>query len=252
VAGHFNCPVSGLKLKVLDNSTIVLVVSGEVTPSGDLHIPANNLAKHSTGRLYTSLPVRQCDSYVTEIRNAIFYGSLKKIDGLFKLDPIPLRNILKGLQGFECPLQPFGDSSQYDINKNGIAFISKSPEPNSATLPASNVYLISISSSEQEPLSPPKEIKVPGLNGASSSLVFSPDGKSLAFLKMKEADYESDKNRIIVIPDISKFEVVQELFVSDDGQGSWDRSAGSITWSNDGKKLFVTAGERGRVKLFKT
>jgi hypothetical protein len=49
------------------------------------------------------------------------------------------------------------------------------------------------------------------LGGASSSPVFSPDGKSVAFLEMKEADFESDKNRIILVPEILQPETLIEL-----------------------------------------
>ena len=37
---------------------------------------------------------------------------------------------------------------------------------------------------------PPKHLSVPGLDGAVTSPVFSPDGKSVAFLKMAQDGYE--------------------------------------------------------------
>ena len=243
--------MSGVKLQVSNDETIVFVVSGQANSSGGLHNPANDVMKHSSGRLYSSLPVRQFDSYVTEIRNSIFFGILKKINDCFKIELSSFSNALKALPGLECPLPPFGDSSQYDIGRRGIVFISKGTDANSATLPSSNVYLISFEASSSKGVSVPQEIKVPGLNGASSSPVFSLDGKSLVFLKMKKEDYESDKNRIVLVSDISAPEIVKEFFVSEDGRGSWDRSPSSVTWSNDSKILFLTAGEQGKVKLFK-
>ena len=212
----------------------------------------DDAAKQSTGRLYTSLPVRQWACYVGQARNSIFYGSLKNVNGKYKLEGPCLTNILEGLPGLECPLPPFNDPSHYDISETGIIFISKIAKRSSATSPASSVYFIRLPSLTYIKEALPREITVPGLYGASSSPVFSPDSKSVAFLKMKDADYESDKNRIILIPDISTPETSSELFASEDGRGSWDRNPNSIMWGNDNETLYVVAEERGRVKLFET
>ena len=244
----------------MDDSTIVFLVSGQATQSGDLYNPANDIAKHSTGKLYTSLPVRKWDSYVTENRNALFFGSLQNINGKYCLAPNSLKYAFQALPGVECPIPPFGDSSQYDISKTGVVFISKDPMLNryAAPSPASHVYFIPLATfstgggnggSDGETV--PQKIIISDLHGASSSPVFAPGGKSVAFLKMKEAGYESDKNRIILVPDISRPETSIEILASEDGRGAWDRSPSSITWSDDGKELFATAEERGRAKLFK-
>lgn len=63
--------------------------------------------------------------------------------------------------------------------------------------------------------------------------------------------YESDKTRLLLIPDVTDLTNVQEFFETEDGKGGWDLKPESISFSNDGKTLFVTAEENGRVKLFK-
>jgi hypothetical protein len=98
---------------------------------------------------------------VTKTRNAIFYGTLERVDGDFKLESKSLRNVLKTLPGLECALQPFGDASQYDISERGITFISKDPQTNSATLPTSKVYFVLIPHVTDEELPEPQELTVP-------------------------------------------------------------------------------------------
>ena len=75
------------------------------------------------------------------------------------------------------------------------------------------------------------------------------NGRNPAFLKMKESDYESDNNWIIIVLGVSVSEEIQELFASDDGRGTWDQNSSSITWSGYSKQVLVTAEKQGRVKL---
>jgi len=81
--------------------------------------------------------------------------------------------------------------------------------------------------------------------------VFSPEGRAVAFLKMKRNGYESDKNRIILIPDISKTSAAIEVLKSQDGAGQWDRSPSGVAWSNDGKTLYLVAENEGNNLLYK-
>jgi len=72
--------------------------------------------------------------------------------------------------------------------------------------------------------------------------VFSPDGKTLAYLAMTRPGYESDRYRIVLKPwPDGAARVLTE---------DWDRSPGSITWSQDGKSLYVTAPNLGQTSLF--
>ncbi len=94
-------------------------------------------------------------------------------------------------------------------------------------------------------------MKTGSLKGYSNSPVFSPDAKSVAFTRMKDIQYESDKPRLLLIPDITDLTNVQEFYETSDGEGGWDLKPGSIIWSTDGEELYVTAEENGRGKLFK-
>jgi dipeptidyl aminopeptidase/acylaminoacyl peptidase len=71
---------------------------------------------------------------------------------------------------------------------------------------------------------------------------FSPDGRTLAYTAMQRPGYEADRFRIVLRdwPDGTE-RVLTE---------SWDRSAGDLAWSADGKTLFTTSDDLGNHALF--
>jgi dipeptidyl aminopeptidase/acylaminoacyl peptidase len=72
--------------------------------------------------------------------------------------------------------------------------------------------------------------------------VFSPDGKTLAYLRMKRAGYEADRFWI-VLRDVASGEE-REI------AGDWDRSSDGVFFSADGRTLWTTAGDTGQHPLF--
>ncbi len=72
--------------------------------------------------------------------------------------------------------------------------------------------------------------------------MFSPDGKTLAYLAMARPGYESDRFRVILQPwPNGKPRVLTE---------SWDYSPSSLCFSSDGKTLYTTATNLGQHSLF--
>ena len=72
--------------------------------------------------------------------------------------------------------------------------------------------------------------------------VFSPDGKTLAYLAMSRPGYESDQFQIVLCrwPNGPK-RVLTE---------NWDRSPSAICWSADGKRIYARATNTGNRSLF--
>jgi dipeptidyl aminopeptidase/acylaminoacyl peptidase len=102
-----------------------------------------------------------------------------------------------------------------------------------------------------EPAPKPQVVTTPGIEGASDSVVFSKcNQKSIAFVRMKGISYESDKNRIFLIPDVTKSLEATEYYATEDGVGAWDRSPGVVWFSQDGKTLYAEAEDFARVRLF--
>lgn len=247
-------PVSDAKLKPLGIGKIAVVFTGKSTPEGDLFNPENEPKKLSSGLVYDSLMVRHWDEYVTPNRNALWYGLFQRSQphiteskGRWSLSP--LINALKGTH-LESPIPPFPGTGHYDISSTGIAFVAKDPAIDPAFNTRCDFYFLSVSNFTTASSSQPQKASVEGLEGAASSPVFSPNGRSAAFLKMKRNGYESDKNRLIVILDIDKLSAATEVLKSNDGAGLWDRSPSSFIWSNDGQSLYLVAEEKGKEILF--
>ena len=256
VAGVVPGPISDVKLKILDDEKVAIAVSGKARPDGGLYNPEDEPKKFTTGMLYDSLMVRHWDKYVTPNKNAIWHGILHKAKphiteskGRYGLGK--LTNVLEGTR-LESPIPPWGGQDNFDLSATGVGFVSKDPDLNPATNTKSNFYYVHVGCSPNGlTYSEPVKIGVEGFEGASTAPVFSPSGKGVAFLQMKENGYESDKNRIIVDFDIENPATTVKLLESNDGEASWDRSPSSVSWSHDEKTLFLIAEDNGVTKLFK-
>ncbi|KAF2270627.1 dipeptidyl-peptidase-like protein V precursor [Lojkania enalia] len=250
-AGTIEAPVGDLKVHTLGKDRFAFAVTGKVSPDGKLYNPEKAKKPKATGRLYTSLFVRHWDHYVTENRNSIWLGSLsKEVNGKFELSG--LTNALKGT-GLESPIEPFGGTDHYDIGSKGLIFTAKDPQLNPALHTRTNIYIVSSESFwDKLPALPAiVQVEIDGFRGASTSPVFSPDGKQAAFLSMERDGYESDKNQIFIVPDVKTPSRVIYALPSADGKGLWDRSPSSIIWSPDGKSpLYLVAEDHGRGCLF--
>ncbi|KAK6587496.1 hypothetical protein PZA11_000786 [Diplocarpon coronariae] len=248
----FNGSVENLKVTHLDSKTIALVVTGLATPSGELYNADNFEKPLTTGKIYEKLFVRHWDAYVTENTNAIWYTTLKKSQGARWMVVAQLTNALAGHNfSLESPVPPFGGKGDFDVSKNGIVFVAKDPNLNDATTTKTNLYYIPLQTFTEARAPPPQLVKTRNLKGYSGSPVFSPNAKSVAFTRMKSQQYESDKPRLLLLPDITDLSNVQEFYETPDGEGRWDLKPEGITWSEDGEELYVTAEENGRGKLFK-
>lgn len=70
----------------------------------------------------------------------------------------------------------------------------------------------------------------------------SPDGKYLAWFAMKRPGYEADR-QVLMVRDLATGQVRALT-------ESWDRSVGSIAWSDDSKTIYVTAEDTQEVPIF--
>ncbi|KAI5475438.1 serine-type peptidase [Pseudohyphozyma bogoriensis] len=140
----------------------------------------------------------------------------------------------------ECPVGPFGGSGDFDVSSEYLVFHAKDPHVNQAWHTRTNVYLVPLSP-KSDTAAKPKLLSV-GNQGASSSPVFSPDGKRIAWLEMREDGYEADKNRLVVyeVEEGKRWNALEE----------WDRSPSEVTWSPSGDAVFLQAEDKGHVKVF--
>ena len=255
VAATVSAPISDLRVKVIDEERIAIAVVAKAKRDGSMHKPGEEKKPKSSAMLYDNVMVRHWDQYVTPNKNAIWHGILHKAKphitekkGRYSLGD--LTNVLKG-SNLESPIPTFGGLDNFDLGIKGICFVAKDPDLNSAFNTKSNFYFVSIENTPAQPkYSAPVKFEIEGFEGASTSPVFTPDGESAAFLQMRENGYESDKNRVLLL-DVARPDDVIELMETFNGKGLWDRSPGTVSFSNDARTLFLTAEETGRVKLFK-
>ncbi|EEP78837.1 dipeptidyl-peptidase 5 [Uncinocarpus reesii 1704] len=245
-AGSAPGPLSGLKAVRTRNGDIKFLTNGKSTPDGTLYNPETAKKYHSSARIYESLYVRHWDTWLTTEFNAVFSGTLKRGDGQYKLAG-DLNNLVSPIKHAESPYPPFGGSEHYDISPDGetVAFMSKAPELPKANLTTSYIFVgPHDGSSRFTPINSRDGDATPeGVRGASTSPVFSPDSKELAYLQMHGENYESDRN-IIYVATVGRSPRIRA--VAED----WDRSPGSIKWSPNGRSLYVTADDRGTGRLF--
>ncbi|KAI0136521.1 prolyl oligopeptidase [Xylariales sp. AK1849] len=248
----FSGSISDLKTTKLSNDTIAIACSAPTTPSGELYNPADEPKSHSTGKVYSKLYVRHWDKYVSENKSSIWYGALKKGSrGIWTFQSSGgLINALKGTK-LESPVPPFGGSGDFDISKEGLVFIASDPELNSALWTKNDVHYVPLSTFTEEKPPAPQVVKTGQLQGYSGSPVFSHSGKSLVFKRMRHRQYESDKPRLLLIPDIKDLSNVQEFYQTDDGEGGWDARPETIVWSIDDKELYITAEYKGKTLLYR-
>ena len=247
--------ISDVRLKVLNTGRVAIAFVAKAKPDGSLYNAENEPKKHSSGLIYDSVIVRHWDKYVTPNTYSIWYGlfslsssHISEPHGRYALSSIT--NALKDTR-LESPIPPFGGSSDYSLSALGLAFVARDPNVSAAFHTRSNFYYLRIPSFSESTSHTPQIVKVPSLEGASSSPVISQSGQSAAFLQMREDGYESDKNRLVLIPDLSKLDAATEVLTSDDGKGLWDRSPSGLLWSNDGRMLYLFAEDQGQTILFK-
>ena len=184
--------IADLQGLILDSKTVRFAFSAKVTPRGD--IGDANETEVPDALVYDKLWVRHWDEWSTPTRYAIFSGTLILQDGKYVIGDSP-RNMLNGSLDFhdlECPVPPFGGTEDFSLSKRYLAFVSKDPHLNPATNTAAHIYVVALNDStfvEQINRGP----------GASSSPVWSPDGKVLAYLEMRVKGYESDRKAYLVL-----------------------------------------------------
>ncbi|GAO16138.1 hypothetical protein UVI_02040330 [Ustilaginoidea virens] len=241
--------ISNPKTKVLHNGKVAVCFSGLTTPKGELYWPPVERKSHDSARTYTSLFVRHWDTWSTANQNSLWYGQLAKMHGKWTLENPGLTNLLAGTS-LESPVPPFGGTGDFDVSAQGICFVAKDPGLNPARYTKTDLYYVPLKSFAEKP-GAPQLAKTGKLQGYSVAPTFSSDGQKIAFARMKNIQYESDKTHLLLVPNVDDVSKVEEFYETGDGEGAWDAKPDWITWSHDDKELYVGAEKHGKVVLWK-
>lgn len=250
VAGTVPASISNVKVRLLETGEIAVAFSAKSWLNGTLYNAEQEPKKLSSARLYDSTMVRHWDEYVTPQKNAIWYGKLEKPNGRWRLGP--LTNALKDTR-LESPIPTFGGKDHFDLSSTGLLFVAKDPSLNPAFNTKGNLYFVPIEDFSETSSSKPRIFETEALQGAASSPAFSPDGKSAVFLQMEKNGYESDRNRVVHVPDVSGIQAstLTQLVEIQQGQAEWDLSPSSVAFSPDGSMLLLVVEDKGNDILLK-
>jgi dipeptidyl aminopeptidase/acylaminoacyl peptidase len=238
---------------VTPDGSLNFLMNGQKYPNGTAYNEALAEVPASTARLYDSIYVRHWDRWLTPETFTLFAGTLAPSSTPSTSSSAwhfsgELRDLLAGIEGLaETPVQPFGDSGDYDISPDGgtVAFLTKAPDLPYANFTASYIFLVPHDgSSTAAPFNCPDCTATPeNARGASAAPRFSPDGSSIAYFQMDGESYESDKNKIYVAT-LEHGTTITQL------AGDWDRSPYQLRWAPDGEALFVAAPDVGHERVF--
>ena len=195
-------------------------------------LPAKS--KGGSGRVYDQMFVRHWDTWVEPgVRSRIFAFPIA--GGQVTGPGVPVTGALVG----DTPSKPFGGGEEIAVSPDGrtVYFALREAgrtEPNSTNL--------DIFAAPADGSAPPANL-TPDNDGTDNLPVLSPDGRTLAWVAMARPTYEADR-LVVKLRDLATGNVRALT-------ASWDRSAGSIAWSKDGKSIIVDAQDVMENPLFR-
>jgi dipeptidyl aminopeptidase/acylaminoacyl peptidase len=190
----------------------------------------------TSAQVYDGGFVRHWDTWTDGRRNHLFVAPLANGKAG---EPVELSG--GKLAWADVPSKPFGGAEEWAFSPDGktLVFAARLAGEKNREEPWStnfDLYQTSVDGSGE-----PRNLTA--ANPAwDTQPAFSPDGKTLAYLRMARPGFEADRFRIVV----RDLESGKERVLAEE----WDRSSDGVIFSADGKTLYSTAYDTGQVPLF--
>ena len=185
----------------------------------------------SSGKLYDRLFVRHWDTWKDGRNNVLFSAPL---DSAGKAGGVPVA--LSGSLDGDVPSKPFGDREEFRFSPDGKTIVFAARIAGKTEAWSTNFDLYTVPAAGGAPRNLTADNPAWDTKG-----VFSPDGKTLAYLAMARPGFEADRYQVVLMDVASG---AKRKLAAD-----WDRSAGSLHWRADGKALIVDAEDLGQHRL---
>ena len=188
-------------------------------------------ASKASGQLYDKLFVRHWDAWADGRRNQLFVAPLTagKVGAPVKIS--------RGIDG-DVPSKPYGDASEFAWSPDGQSLVFSVRIAGKSEAWSTNFDLYRVDAAGR---TTPKNLTAGNLAWDTAPL-FSQDGKTLYYTAMKRPGFEADRFAIMAM-DLASGKTRE---VAPD----WDRSAGPLKLSTDGRTLYTAADELGQHPLF--
>ncbi|HZX27060.1 MAG TPA: S9 family peptidase [Telluria sp.] len=186
----------------------------------------------AAGMVFDRLFVRHWDTWA-DGRTNVLYSAPLDTSGRVSGTPVSLSGTIDG----DVPSKPFGDHDEYRFSPDGKTVVFSVRVAGKSEAWSTNFDLYSVPAAGGTPHNLTADNPAWDTKGT-----YSPDGKTLAYLAMARAGFEADRFQIMLMDVASgkKRKLAEH----------WDRSAGDIRWTADGKALVVDALDLGQHKLF--
>jgi dipeptidyl aminopeptidase/acylaminoacyl peptidase len=203
------------------------------TPEETREELAARAKRKASGLLYERLFVRHWDAWIDGTRSHLF---------AYELASGRARDLMAGMDA-DCPSRPFGGSEEYAVSPDGKTVVFTAKDVGREEAWSTNFDLFAVPADGS---AAPRRLTTIAATDTQPS--FSPDGRTLAYLAMSRAGYESDRYRIRLRDWPSGTERALDLRA--DASATGDRSPAEMAWSADGRELYTTADHLAQHPVF--